>query len=165
LAGWHLQESSRGGWVVKDGILTGTGKASNLVSDNKFWNFKLHMEFLVPPESNSGVGLRARYEVQIKDDYGKTPDTHSSAALYSRIIANKNASKPSGNWQTYDIRLVGRQVTITMNGETVIDKGMIEGLTAMATDPDEGKPGPISLQGDHGPVRFRNITITPLEKQ
>jgi len=88
LSGWHLQESDRGGWIVNSGVLTGAGEASNLVSDRR-------------------VGLRVRYEVQIKDDYGKTPDTHGSAALYSRIAAGKNASKPSAKWQADDIRLVG----------------------------------------------------------
>jgi hypothetical protein len=166
LAGWHLQETSRtNGWFVKDGILTSTGKVSDLVSDRKFWNFQLHAEFKVPEGSNSGIGLRARYEVQIKGDYGKTPDTHSSGALYSRIVPTRNAIKPAGEWQTYDIRLVGREVTIAVNGTTIIDKGFIEGLTAMATDPNEGKPGPISLQGDHGAVEFRHLTITPLEKK
>jgi hypothetical protein len=165
LSGWHTQEADRqGGWYVKDGVLASTGKVSNLVSDQKFWNFKLHLEFKVPPGSNSGVGLRARYEVQIKEDYGKPPDTHSSGALYSRIVPSKNASKPAGEWQSYDIRLVGRQVTIALNGTTIIDKGEIDGLTAIASDPNEGEPGPISLQGDHGAVEFRNLSITPLEK-
>ena len=165
LSGWHTQEPDRqGGWYIKDGVLASTGKVSNLVSDQKFWNFKLHLEFKVPPGSNSGVGLRARYEVQIKEDYGKPPDTHSSGALYSRIVPSKNVSKPAGEWQSYDIRLVGRQVTIALNGTTIIDKGEIDGLTAIASDPNEGEPGPISLQGDHGAVEFRNLSITPLEK-
>ena len=73
-----------------------------------------------------------------------------------------NASKPAGEWQTYDIRLVGRQVTVVLNDRKVIDKQEIEGLTAIAGNADEGKPGPIILQGDHGPVEFRNIVLTPL---
>lgn len=165
LSGWHTQESEKtGGWSVKDGVLTSTGHVSNLVTNQKFWNFKLHLEFKVPTGSNSGIGLRARYEVQIIDDYGKPPNKHGNGALYSRILPSMNASKPPNEWQTYDIRLVGRQVTVTLNGKTIIDKGEIDGLTAIASDPDEAKPGPISLQGDHGPVEFRNILITPLEK-
>lgn len=166
LAGWHTQEPEHAsGWSVKNGVLASTGHVSNLVSNQKFWNFELHLEFKVPPGSNSGIGLRARYEVQIIDDYGKPPNTHGNGALYSRILPTENASKPPNEWQTYDIRLVGRQVTVKLNGKTIIDKGTIEGLTAIASDPNEGEPGPISLQGDHGPVEFRNILITPLEKK
>jgi hypothetical protein len=165
LSGWHTQEPEKtGGWSVKDSVLASTGHVSNLVTNQKFWNFKLHLEFKVPTGSNSGIALRARYEVQIIDDYGKPPNKHGNGALYSRILPTMNASKPPNEWQTYDIRLVGRQVTIMLNGKTIIDKGAIEGLTAIASDPNEGEPGPISLQGDHGPVEFRNILITPLEK-
>jgi hypothetical protein len=108
--------------------------------------------------------LRARYEVQILDDYGRPANTHGNGALYSRILPSENASKPAGEWQTYDIRLVGRQVTVVLNGRKVIDKGEIEGLTAIASDANEGQPGPLILQGDHGPVEFRAIVLTPLVK-
>lgn len=165
LSGWHALESDREfKWSVSNGVLTAPGRGANLISDRKFWNFKLHVEYKVPPGSNSGIGLRARYEVQIKEDYGKTPDAHSNGALYSRIPPRMNASKPPGEWDSYDIRLVGRQVTIVLNGETIIDKGVIEGLTAIASDPNEGEPGAIILQGDHGPVEFRNITLTPFSR-
>ena len=59
---------------------------------------------------------------------------------------------------------MGRQVTVTLNGKTVINKGVIEGLTAIAADANEGQPGPLILQGDHGPVDFRSIVLTPLTK-
>ena len=164
-AGWKsLTPDKPFGWTVEDGILKSTGGASNLISERSFWNFKLHVEFRLAPHSNSGIGLRARYEVQILDDYGKPPNTHGNGALYSRILPTENASKPAGSWQTYDIRLVGRQVTVVLNGKTVIDKGEIEGLTAIASDANEGKPGPLMLQGDHGPVEFREIVLTPLVK-
>ena len=164
-SGWNsLTPDKPFGWTVEDGILKSTGGASNLITSQKFWNYKLHVEFRLAQHSNSGVGLRARYEVQILDDYGKPPNTHGNGALYSRILPSENASKPAGEWQTYDIRLVGRQVTVVLNGKTVIDKGEIEGLTAIASDPNEGQPGPLILQGDHGPVDFREIVLTPLVK-
>jgi len=147
---------------VKDGVVSSTGGANNLISEAKFWNYLLHLEYRVGARSNSGIGLRGRYEIQILEDYGRPPDTHSNGALYSRIAPSVNASKPAGEWQTYDIRLVGRQVTVTLNGKTVIDKGEIEGLTAVASDANEAEPGPIILQGDHGPVDFRNVVLTPL---
>ena len=150
------------GWSVKDGTLASTGRGQDIVSQQKFWNFELHVEFRLAQHSNSGVALRNRYEVQILEDYGRPPNAHSAGALYSRIAPSENASKPAGEWETYDIRLVGRQVTLVFNGKKVIERGVIDGLTAIAHDADEGEPGGIALQGDHGPVEFRKITIMPL---
>ena len=163
LSGWQgLIPNLALGWNVKDGAMANVVGANNLVSDSLFWNFKLHVEYRVGKDSNSGIGLRGRYEVQILEDYGKPPGKHSNGALYSRVAPAVNASKPAGEWQTYDIRLVGRQVTVVLNDQKIIDKQEIEGLTAIAGNADEGKPGPIILQGDHGPVEFRNIVLTPL---
>lgn len=152
------------GWTVKDGAMTNVARANNLFSKEKFWNFKLHAEYRVGKGSNSGIGLRGRYEVQILEDYGRPPSKHTNGALYSRIVPARNASKPPGEWQTFDITFIGRQVTVVLNGEKIIDKQEIEGFTAMAHDPNEAEPGPISLQGDHGPVEFRKLVVTPLVK-
>ena len=100
--------------------------------------------------------------MQILDDYGKPPNTHGNGALYSRILPSENASRPPGEWQTIDVRLIGRQVSITLNGKKIIDKADIEGLTAIASDADEALPGPIVLQGDHRAVEFRSVVVTPL---
>lgn len=150
------------GWMVRDGLLTNSPKANNLISEQTFWNFELHAEVRLGPKSNSGIGLRARYEVQILDDYGRAPDTHSNGALYSRIAPSLNASLPPGHWQSYDIRLVGRQVTVVLNGKKIIDKREIEGLTAAAVDANEAEPGPFLLQGDHGSIEIRRFVVTPL---
>lgn len=164
LTGWMvLGDSRQPRWRVQDGILINDAPAPNLCTEAKFWNFLLHVEYRLRPGSNSGIGLRGRYEVQILDDYGKPVSGHSNGALYSRILPAKNASKPPGEWQSVDIRLVGRTVTVVLNGEKIIDRGEIEGLTAIAIDPYEAQPGPILLQGDHGVVEFRRITLTPLE--
>ena len=166
LAGWSaMVEGQPLGWTVKDGIMGNTPAANNLVSEKKFWNFDLHAEFRVSAETNSGIGLRGRYEVQILDDYGKPPNTHGNGALYSRILPSENASRPPGEWQALDVRLVGRQVSITLNGKKIIEKQEIDGLTAMANNPDEGEPGPITLQGDHRAVEFRSLVVTPLMKR
>ena len=163
LSGWLPMIPGRPlGWTVKDAILMNQPKANNLISENKFWNFDLHAEVRLAAKTNGGIGLRGRYEVQILEDYGATPNTHTNGALYSRIAPAFNPSKPAGQWQTYDIRLVGRQVTVIINGKKIIDKGEIEGLTAMAHDWNEAVPGPISLQGDHGAVEFRKLAVTPL---
>jgi hypothetical protein len=163
LQGWKSTDGRpMNGWSVKDGVLVTDGKSPNIVTEATFWNFKLHAEFRVAPKANSGVGLRGRYEIQIMDDYGRQPSIQGNGALYYRIAPAVNASKPGSEWQTYEIRLVGRQVTVVLNGTTIIDKGEIEGLTAIAVDPHEGEPGPLYLQGDHGNVEFRNIVLTPL---
>jgi hypothetical protein len=166
LAGWQaVGGGAPSGWSVADGVLAGNGQANDIITAEKFWNFALHVEFKVAPHSNSGVGLRGRYEVQVLDDYGRPPNSHGNGALYSRIKPVENASKPANEWQTFDIRLVGRQVTIALNGKTIIDKGVIEGLTAIAADSAEATPGPIYLQGDHGPIQYRNLRLTELTRK
>ena len=165
LNGWSAMVYGKPlGWDVKDGIMGNKAGSNNLVSAEKFWNFKLHCEFRIGKDSNGGFGLRGRYEIQVIDDFGHPPDTHGTGALYSRIKAAKNASNPIGEWNTYDVTLIGRQVTVIVNGEKVIDKGEVEGLTAMAGDWNEAVPGPISVQGDHGPVEIRKLVITPLTR-
>ena len=162
--GWHLLVPGLPGWQVKDGNLVNLPQASDIVSDAKFWNFIARVEFRYGKGSNSGVALRGRYEVQIHDNYGKPPDVHGTGALYSRIPPSVNASKPFGEWQDMEIRLVGMTVTIKLNGTTIIDHGKVEGPTAMTMDADEDKPGPVALQGDHGIVEFRKIEIVPLTR-
>lgn len=164
LTGWKpLHPERKIEWVVRDGVLTNVPGAVNLFTDQRFWNFKLHSEFRVGPDSNSGIGLRGRYEVQILEDHGKPADTHGNGSLYSRVAPTRNASKPAGEWQTLDITLVENVVTVVLNGVKVIDKREIEGLTAIAMDGNETEPGPIFVQGDHGKVEFRKLTLTPLE--
>jgi hypothetical protein len=163
LSGWHGQVPNQDlGWTVENGALSNKAAANNLVSEQKFWNFKLHVEFKVSDQTNSGIGLRGRYEVQILDDYGKPAEIHGNGALYSRIVPAMNASKKPGEWQSYDIRLVGRDVTVVLNDHKVIDKGHIDGLTAIAMDSNEAEPGPILLQGDHRHVEIRKVILTPL---
>jgi len=166
LKGWTGVNSSKAeGWSVENGILKCSGQADDLRTVAKYWNFDLHVEYKIPPKGNSGIGLRGRYEVQIGSDYGKPPGMHGTGALYTRVLPTVNASKPAGEWNTYDIRLVGREVTTVLNGKKLYEKGVIDGLTGIAFDPFEGRPGPIELQGDHGGVEFRNIVLVPLKKR
>ena len=150
------------GWLVEDGILRNVGTAAELASNREFWNFRLQVEYRVPEGGNSGIGLRGRYEVQIYDDFGTKPSIHGNGAIYSRIKPSTLASRVHTHWQTFDIRLVGRIVTVSLNGTTIIDRQVIEGITAMSRDADESAPGPILLQGDHGPIEFRRIVVIPL---
>ncbi len=165
LSGWRgMVPDLALGWTVENGALSNAPAANNLISEQKFWNFKLHVEYKVSKDTNSGIGLRGRYEVQILDDYGQPPDTHGNGALYSRILPTTNASKPAGEWQAVDIRLVGRDVTVVLNDQKIIDHKHIDGLTAIAQNPDEGEPGPIILQGDHRHVEIRKVVLTPLTR-
>jgi hypothetical protein len=162
LAGWHHLLPDQPHWVVRDDVLTNEKGATELVSDARFWNFILRAEYRYPAHSNSGIALRGRYEIQINDDYGRSPSVHSQGAIYSRFAPKVNASRPPGEWQTLEIRLVGRQATVILNGQTVQDHQDVIGATAMAIDAEEDRPGPIVIQGDHGPVEFRTLTIVPL---
>jgi len=98
----------------------------------------------------------------VLDGYGQPPNVHGNGALYNRIAPSINARKPAGEWRTYDVTLIGCYITVVLNGAKVIDSQMIEGLTAIARDPNEAEPGPLALQGDHKPVDFRNIAVKPL---
>jgi hypothetical protein len=150
-------------WSLEKGVLRNRiPKADLLMTKHPFWNFELHVEYKLPKNGNSGIGLRNHYELQLADDYGQPPDVHGNVSLYSRIRPHVNASKPPGEWQTVNLRLVGRELTATLNGVKVIDGQIIEGLCGLALDPHEERPGPIALQGDHGPVEFRNVIVTPL---
>jgi hypothetical protein len=166
LTGWMpLNPGAEMKWSYQDGILRNAPPTTDLISQQKFWNFKLHVDFRIVEHSNSGIGLRGRYEIQILEDYGKPPNTHGAAALYSRIAPSVNASKPAGVWQSYDIRLVGRTLTVVHNGVKVLDKVEVEGLTAIANNCDEAEPGPFIIQGDHSYVEIKSFLVTPLVKK
>lgn len=163
LSGWKgLQPDAQMKWSVQDGILRNAPPTTDIVSERKFWNFKLHVDFRIVEHSNSGIGLRGRYEIQILEDYGKPPNAHGAGALYARFPPVVNASKPPGEWQSYDIRLVGRQLTVVHNGTKVLDKVEVEGLTAIANNSDEAEPGPFIVQGDHSYVEIKSFVVTPM---
>ena len=157
LSGWHATGNNQ--WVVENGVLKSPHSGSNLVSDNSYNDFKLHIEFRYPAESNSGVYLRGRYEVQIVDGDTTHPEFDHTGAIYGFIAPSEKATKAANEWQSYDITLIGRMVTVVLNGITIISNREIPGITGGALDSDEGKPGPLQFQGDHGPIEFRNITI------
>jgi len=159
LTGWHAMGENQ--WQVKNGILVNPRSGSNLATDAKFTDFKLHIEFRYPAGSNSGVYLRGRHEVQIEDSRGKEPSLVGFGALYGFIAPSEQAARAPGEWQTYDITLVGRMLTVVANGKTIICNREIPGITGGALDSKEGQPGPFYLQGDHGPIEYRNIIVTP----
>lgn len=163
LEGWEIKDGNQ--WKVVDGILTSDKSGVNLVSQEKFKDFKIHVEFKYPEGSNSGLYLRGRYEVQIADNIGLPAASIYFGGIYGLLAPNENVAMRAGEWQTYDITLIGRRVTIVANGKTIIDGQNILGMTGGALDNHEADPGPIMIQGDHGPVEFKAIEITPITKK
>jgi hypothetical protein len=166
LAGWHEQNAGASpAWKVENGLLVSPGHGPELINDSKFEDFKLHVEFNCGPESNSGVYLRGRYEVQIETDSVAEPPSHHTGGVYGFLAPAPELPRKSGEWQTYDITLIGRMVTVVQNGQTVIANKEIPGITGGALDSHEELPGPIYLQGsEKGHVLFRSIVITPASK-
>ena len=162
LAGWRLRNNNNPNcWSVADGLMTNKTPCADIVSEQKFTDFKAHIEFQVPKNGNSGVYLRGRYEVQISDGFNQVLDSLRMGAVYGWLKPLTNAAKAPGEWQTLDITLIGRKVTVVFNGQTIIDNETIPGITGGALDSDEAAPGPIMLQGDHTKITYRKVEITP----
>ena len=149
LNGWNVMGENQ--WIVENGVLKSPHSGSNIKTEKTFSDFKLHIEFKYPQESNSGVYLRGSQE----------PSSVLLGGVYGFIEPLEMMAKKAGEWQTFDITLVGRLVTIVANGKTIIYKQKIPGVTGGALDSNEAEPGPIMIQGDHGAIEFRNIVITP----
>ncbi len=170
LDGWELTNPrATNGWSVKDGVLNNTvqhaaGKPhnGNLRTVREFEDFNLTAETNVPKGGNSGIYLRGIYEIQVVDSYGRPLDKHNMGAVYSRITPSELAEKPAGEWQTFDITLVDRHVTVILNGKKIIDNQPVLGCTGGALWSDPLRPGPIYLQGDHTGANFRNIVLRPV---
>jgi Domain of Unknown Function (DUF1080) len=175
------------------------GRGSDIMTEQTFGDYELHIEFTVPKGSNSGVYNRGLFEIQVFDSFGKTKlGWHDCGALYERAFPRDNFAKPAGDWQSYDITLKGKKLSMLWNGRSVYrdhdvrygetDRDAFERLSQEnASKPEalrvklrdengryvgyfgEGgtrsgldgpdRPGPILLQGDHGPVAYRNIMI------
>ena len=162
--GWRFDNPSAANiWSVKDGVLVSTAHGSNIITDRNFRDFKLHVEFNCTPDCNTGVYLRGRYEVQIADNAGQDPPNRQTGSVYGFITPSPLIPLHPGTWHSYDITLIGRTVTVVEDGQIIIDKKEIPGITGDALDSHEGLPGPIYLQGAeaHGGFSFRNIVITP----
>ena len=165
LDAWDVQHKDRpSGWSVQDGVMGNAPKANNLISKEKFKDFRLDAEYKLSPKGNSGIYLRGRYELQVLDDYGTEPESHGHMSIYARKAPDAVASRPAGEWQTAQVTLVGNCVTVVLNGKTVHDNARIPGITGGALDVKETEPGPIMIQGDHEQVWFRKVIVTPIRK-
>jgi hypothetical protein len=173
LSGWRLTDPSlENGWSVRNGVLVNQPaehvegqprrRFANLRTEREFEDMRVSLEVNVPARSNSGVYMRGLYEIQVLDSYGKPVDSHNMGAVYSRITPSVAAEKPAGEWQKLEMTLVDRHMTVVLNGTTIIDNQPLLGCTGGALFSDESRPGPILLQGDHGPVSYRNIVVRPV---
>jgi hypothetical protein len=172
LSGWKLiNEKQKNGFRVVDGVLINDPVQTegqphisygNIRTERDFKDFNLKIEANVPAGSNSGIYLRGMYEIQVLDSYGKDLDSHNMGAVYSRVKPVLSAEKPAGTWETLDITLCERHITVILNGKKIIDNQPVDGPTGGAIISDVFAPGPIYLQGDHGKVSFRNIVLTPI---
>ena len=170
---WDVQDKKRPmNWTVEEGAMTNTPPANNLVSKQKFMDFKIHAEYKLDKahqgrngqtvKANSGIYLRGRYELQVLDDYGEKPFERGHMSVYGWHTPLVNASKPAGEWQTMEATVVGNKVTVFLNGQKVQDNVTLEAITGGALDANESEPGPIMLQGDHEKVWYRKVTVTPI---
>ena len=175
LDGWKLTNpNNASGWIAQDGVLVNRPTQpegerhiayGNLRTIEEFEDFRLTFEVNVPEKSNSGIYLRGIYELQILDSYGKPLNPHNMGAIYSRITPSVSAEKPAGQWQSLDVTLLDRHVTVVLNDKKIIDNEPLLGCTGGALWSDPMKPGPLYLQGNHGAASFRHIVLTPILKE
>lgn len=171
---WELiNPKDANGWSIQDGALSNNpeqedGKPhkhyGNLRTKDVFEDFNLKLEVMVPKGGNSGIYLRGIYEIQVAATHGKPLDSHHMGGIYSRVAPAVAAEKPAGEWQTFDITLVDRHVTVVLNGKTIHDNVPLQGCTGGALTSDETKPGPLYLQGDHTRASYKNVIIRPVSK-
>jgi len=175
LSGWRLtRPADNNAWSARDGILFNSPQLEegpnpkqfgSLRTEREFEDFRLTLEVRLPKGGNSGIYLRGRYEVQVTDAFGRPPSWGGIGGVYSRIVPLVNAARPAGEWQSFDIILADRHVTVRLNGQLVIDNQALEGCTGGALDADDRKPGPIYFQGDHTAIEYRNIVLCPRVKR
>lgn len=161
-SGWTFDNPAKSSsWAVEKGCLVNQSAGSNIATEREFQDFKLHVEVNCPTNANSGIYLRGRYEVQVEDDSLQEPSTHHMGAVYGFLAPIPEQPRRPGMWQSFDITLVGRWITVVQNAQKIIDNQEIPGITGGALDSHEELPGPIYLQGDHGGIAYRNIILTP----
>lgn len=208
LAGWHPQDGTDSTWLTTRGVrwerllgptrlspvpvpgdrmLNGPdGRTANLVTDEKFGDVELYLEFLIPKGSNSGVYLHGLYEVQVFDSFGSTEPMKTSdcGGIYHRWIDGKgvggsaprvNASRRPGEWQSFQVWFraprfdsSGKKIEnakfirVLHNGVLVQENVEVDGPTRAHMKIQEAPENPLMLQGDHGPVAYRNIYVHAL---
>ena len=181
-SGWRQRDGAPSQWEVQsDGSML--VKGGDAITADEFGDFQLHLEFRCPemPEKagqargNSGVYIHGRYEVQVLDTFGQPPASNGCGAIYSIAPPQVNASRPAGEWQTYDIVFRAPRfdasgsvtetprMTVIHNGRVIHNNLTLPNTTPGGLDGAMVARGPILLQ-DHGdPVRYRNIWVRSLD--
>lgn len=162
LDGWEpIGDPNNSHWLVKDGLLINEAHGANLKTVRKFQDFRLHFEVNCPDLANSGFYLRGRYELQLENEpEGSEPPERGMGSIYGRLAPKPMGKRHPGEWDAFDLTLVGRFVSVSRNGVLTIDRKEIEGITGGAIDANEAEPGVFYIQGDHtGGLKFRNITV------
>ncbi len=177
--GWHLRDPDGPNyWSVKGGELVAKAEGKffgkNLVTDSRYGDFELRLEFLLEDGANSGVYLRGLYEVQLYDDNWNTvPPNQRCGAIWHQVAPSESAYLGPGKWNTLKVKMVGQHICVTMNDKRILDDAVPSGPTdgVQSLSIKEGDPGPIMLQctpmastapASGGAVRFRNISIIAL---
>ena len=165
LAGWQKAREPREDplWTVEDGSMTNLEGARDIATVEEFTDFELTLEYKTVPHGNSGVYLRGRIEIQVLDSYGKEPpSTGDDGAIYGQFAPAVNASKPVGEWNKLEARLVNDTITVKLNGKLVHDNVKLTQVCGGALPGGLLDQGPIRLQGDHGKVWYRNLKLKPI---
>lgn len=169
LTGWVQRHKDRPmSWAVSGGNMinfsTHEAKGCDIYTEQKFDDFEIYYEYLVPRGSNSGLYLRGRYEIQILDDGDSGPAPHTDGAFYSVKAPSEKASLGVMKWQSVYAKIVGRKATVILNGKKIHDNFELPRPTGGELDGNVDQPGPIMLQGDHGSLVVRKLKLRPIGK-
>ena len=166
LTGWQPDDPAQNHWKALSGELVNEKAGANIRKRRTFEDFKLHIEYNCPRDGNSGVYLRGRYEIQVAyEKPGVNDRFHDMGAIYGFLAPSVDLPPRPGQWESYDVTLIGRIVTVIRDGAKTIDNQEIPGITGGALDSREGDPGPLLIQGDHtGGMKYRNITISVAQR-
>lgn len=158
----------------KGALVNARGGGVDIYSEREFGDCRIELEVMVPKGSNSGIYVMGEYEVQVLDSYGKKKvGTGDIGALYGAAPPKVNAARKPGEWQQFVIDFEAprfkngkkirnaRFVRITLNGKVIQENVEMRGPTPSCLTGKERPTGPIMFQGDHGPVAYRNIRVTP----
>jgi hypothetical protein len=152
-----MSPTKPGNWTLQNGVFRNARSGPNLRTIDEFEDFRLDLEFNCPNGSNSGIFLRGRYELQIEEEPDNRDPLGRTGSIYQFLAAD--VPRKPGQWRTLSVTLIGRNVTVTLDGATIIGGREIPGPTGGSFNSREGEPGPIILQGDHGAVQYRNIVL------
>lgn len=155
-------------------LINSEGGSVDIYTEEKYGDCTIEVELMVPKGSNSGVYVMGEYEVQVLDSYGKEKvGPGDIGGLYGAAAPRVNAAKKPGEWQKFVIEFQAPRfdgdkktanakfVKVVLNGEVIHENVEMKGPTPSGITGKEGATGPIMFQGDHGPVAYRNIKITP----